>query len=100
MAPTSSTTDIRSPQTAPPAGTNPLAIVALVAAFLFPLAAIVCGHISLGQIRRSGQNGRGLAKTGLVLGYVFLALGTLIVILSSIAAMSAASDPTSGLSGY
>ncbi|NUU04829.1 DUF4190 domain-containing protein [Leifsonia sp. C5G2] len=100
MAPTSSTTDIRSPQTAPPAGTNPLAIVTLVAAFLFPLAAIICGHISLGQIRRSGQNGRGLAKTGLVLGYVFLAVWVLLLVLIVIGVMAAASDPTSGLSGY
>jgi hypothetical protein len=31
---------------------------------------IVFGHLSLSQIRRSGEDGRGLAIAGLVIGYV------------------------------
>lgn len=56
---------------APAAKTNVLAIIALVAAFVVPLAGIICGHIALGQIKRSGESGRGLALAGTVLGYVF-----------------------------
>jgi hypothetical protein len=71
--------------------TNPLAIAALVcgiagfcAAPPAAIAAIILGHISLGQIRRDGDEGYGLAKAGLILGYVALALGVLglIVILA------------------
>ncbi|WP_319455458.1 MULTISPECIES: DUF4190 domain-containing protein [unclassified Mycobacterium] len=58
----------------PPRQTNAWAIVALVAAFTFPPMAIVCGHVSLSQIKRTGDEGRGLAIAGLVVGYVFTAL--------------------------
>lgn len=65
---------------APQQRTNVLAIVALIAAFVIPLAAIICGHIALNQIKKTGENGRGLALAGTVLGYVFTVLGLLFVI--------------------
>ena len=59
---------------APPGpGYNPLAIVALLLAFAIPPAAIVLGHVALGQIRRSGQKGRDVGIIALVLGYVLTA---------------------------
>jgi hypothetical protein len=62
------------------APTNQLAIIALAAAILswvlFPvfgaLVAIVTGHIARGQIRRTGESGKGLALAALVIGYVHL----------------------------
>ena len=68
---------------APPAPprTNVLAIISFVAAFVVPIAAIVLGHISMSQLRTSGEQGRGLAIAGLVLGYVFTAFTVLFVIL-------------------
>lgn len=63
---------------APP--TNTLAIIALILGFLLPIGGIICGHIALGQIKRTGESGQGLAKAGLILGYVFTALTLLIVI--------------------
>ena len=39
-------------------------------AFLFAPLGIVLGYLSLSQIRRSGEDGRGLAIAGLVIGYV------------------------------
>ena len=60
--------------------TNVLAIISLIAAFVMPLAAIITGHIALSQIRRTGEQGEGLAKAGLILGYVFVAIGVLIAI--------------------
>jgi hypothetical protein len=73
------------PYAAPAAGvkTNTLAIIALIAAFLVPPAGIVCGHLALGQIKKSGEAGHGLAVAGTVLGYIFTALWAL-AILSSI----------------
>jgi hypothetical protein len=57
----------------PPQSTNTLAVVALVLAFVFAPAAIVCGHIARKQIRTSGESGDGLALAGLICGYVFTA---------------------------
>ena len=72
---------------APP--TNGLAIASLVCGvgtFVIGLSfipAIICGHIARGQIRRTGDAGRGMAITGLVLGIVgvmFVALVAVLVI--------------------
>ncbi|WP_396912916.1 DUF4190 domain-containing protein [Mycolicibacterium sp.] len=65
-------------QPAPP--TNPLAIVALIMAFVFPIVAVVLGHVSRAQIRRTGEGGYGLAVAGLVLGYIGVA-ATLVAIM-------------------
>ena len=54
---------------APP--TNTLAIVSLVLAFIISIGGIICGHIALAQIKRTGEGGRGLAIAGLIIGYVF-----------------------------
>ncbi|WP_433802679.1 DUF4190 domain-containing protein [Actinomycetospora sp. CA-084318] len=61
--------------------TNVLSIVALVAAFFVPLAAVVCGWVSLRQIARTGENGRPLAITALVLGGIGCALWILFWVL-------------------
>ena len=60
--------------------TNVLSIVSLVTSILgLAVVPIVLGHISLAQIRRTGEQGRVMAIIGLVLGYLTL-LGYLIVI--------------------
>jgi hypothetical protein len=58
--------------------TNTLAIVALILGFVLPLGGIIAGHIALGQIKRTGEGGHGLALAGTILGYVFTGLGLLI----------------------
>jgi hypothetical protein len=76
------------PSTAPAAGAgrpvNTLAIVAFIAAFVVPLAGIIVGHIALGQIKRTGEGGHGLALWGTILGYVFTILYIIIIIVSLI----------------
>jgi peptidyl-prolyl cis-trans isomerase B (cyclophilin B) len=67
------------PPPPPPRQTNAWAIVALVSAFTIPPVAIVCGHISLSQIKRTGDEGRVLAIAGLVIGYVLTALAVVFV---------------------
>jgi hypothetical protein len=60
--------------------TNSLAIAALVcgiAGFVTGITcipAIICGHIARGQIRRTGEQGDGMALAGLILGYVSVVL--------------------------
>lgn len=61
----------------PGPGTNVLAILALVFAFVFPLAGIVLGHLAKRQIRRTGEQGDQLATWGLVLSYIFTVLSVL-----------------------
>lgn len=69
-----------------PRRTNPLAIASLVcslAAFATGISAIVgiiLGHVALKQIRQSGEDGEGMAKAGLIIGYVLVVLGLLFVI--------------------
>jgi hypothetical protein len=63
------------PNTGPNTGTNTMAVLSVVFAFLFSPLGIVFGIIGRGQTRRTGQPGRGLATTGLVLSIVFLLAG-------------------------
>ncbi|MER7330423.1 MULTISPECIES: DUF4190 domain-containing protein [unclassified Micromonospora] len=60
-----------------PGGTNVLAILSLVLAFVFAPAGIVLGHLAKRQIRSTGEEGDQLATWGLVLSYVFTGLGLL-----------------------
>ena len=60
--------------------TNGLAVASLIAGFLWlgwfgSIAAVIFGHVALGQIKRSGgrETGGGLAIAGLVLGYMGVA---------------------------
>ena len=64
-----------------PARTNPLAIASLACGigqiFLGPLStfpAIVLGHMARREIRRTGEDGTGMATAGLVLGWTGFAL--------------------------
>ncbi|MET9325512.1 DUF4190 domain-containing protein [Tsukamurella sp. NPDC003166] len=61
--------------------TNGFAIAALVSSLVLAPLGIIFGHISLRQIRRTGEGGRGLAIAGLVVGY----LGTIAALVSATA---------------
>lgn len=61
--------------------TNVLAIVSLVTSIIgFSLVGVICGHIGLNQINRTGENGRGLAIAGLIIGYVGIALSIIAIV--------------------
>jgi hypothetical protein len=55
---------------------NTLAVVSLATALtgFGVVAGIITGHISLAQIKRTGENGRPLALAGVVIGYASIAL--------------------------
>jgi hypothetical protein len=68
--------------------TSPPAIAALVCGILafcglgpLAIAAIICGHKALRQIRRTGGEGDGLARAGLILGYLAMAMTALIILI-------------------
>ncbi len=65
--------------------TNGFAIGALVCGIVpvfLGIPAVVLGHTARGQIRKSGERGDGMAVTGLVLGYLWLSLAALIILVS------------------
>lgn len=53
--------------------TNTFAFLAIIFAFISPIAGIVFGHMGLSQIRRKGEAGRGIGLTGLIISYASLA---------------------------
>ena len=79
-----------------PARTNVLAIVSLVASVVgafvpgLPLVGIICGHIALGQIKRTGEQGRGMALAGTIIGYAGIVLFAIaLIVLFALAASGA-----------
>jgi heme/copper-type cytochrome/quinol oxidase subunit 2 len=80
------------PAPAPVAGprTNVLAIIALIAAFVIPLAGIIVGFIAQNQIKQTGEAGAGLAKAGIILGFVFTILGIIGIIIYAVSLASLA----------
>ncbi|SDE26224.1 peptidyl-prolyl cis-trans isomerase B (cyclophilin B) [Mycolicibacterium neoaurum] len=72
--------------------TNSLAVAALICGILVAPLGIVFGHISLYQIKRSGDEGRGMAIAGLVLGYLLTAFGVLVLIVAIVATRAVVED--------
>ena len=71
---------------AAPAGTtlektNTFAFLAIIFAFLSPIAGIVFGHMGLSQIKRNGDAGRGIALTGLIISYAYFVLIALFLVI-------------------
>jgi hypothetical protein len=86
------------------ATTNSLAITSLIcgiAQFMFgPLAtipAVVCGHMARSQIRRTGEQGAGMALAGLILGWIGVGF-TVLVVIAAVAIVAAVSSG-SGVGG-
>jgi hypothetical protein len=61
-------------------------IAALTVGWVIPLpfgiAAVILGHIGLVQVKKSGEQGRTYAITGLVTGYISVAIGLIVTILA------------------
>jgi Domain of unknown function (DUF4190) len=66
--------------------TNTLAIVSLVASLIGLVSGvgfivgIICGHLALSQIKKTGEEGRGLAIAGLIIGYVGILISIILTI--------------------
>lgn len=54
--------------------TNGMAIAGFVTSLFFPVIGLVLSAIALGQIKRNGGKGKGLATAGLVIGIIFTLL--------------------------
>ena len=64
---------------------NTLSIVAFILAFFVAILGVILGHVSLNQIKKTGERGRALAIWALVLGYLGI-LGYIIIIITAVAA--------------
>lgn len=60
---------------------------------LVSLAAVITGHIGKNQIKQTGEGGNGMATTGLITGYIGLALVLLSICIISIVAIAGGSIP-------
>jgi hypothetical protein len=86
------------------ASTNGMAIASLacgigqlLAGFPAGIAAIILGHMARRRIRETGQQGSGLARAGLILGYIGT-VGLLLLVLLVVAVVSVhSSQPASPL---
>ena len=65
---------------------NTLSIVSIATAAsgFGAVAGIISGHVALSQLKRTDERGRGLALTGVILGYGYLAFGLGSMILGSV----------------
>lgn len=61
--------------------TNTFAFLSIILAFFSPVAGIVFGHMGLSQIKRTGDSGRGIALTGLIIGYASFAFLAIFLVL-------------------
>jgi hypothetical protein len=71
----------------PQSNLNNLPLFALIGAFVIPLAGIILGHLSLNYMKKgqlSDQN-QGMAKIGLILGYVFVGLSFIVGLVIAVA---------------
>lgn len=59
---------------------NHIAIIALILACIGGIPAFVFGHIALRQIAQTGERGRAIAIVATVLGYVWLAVGIILLL--------------------
>ena len=90
------------------APTNTMAIVSMISSIIgwfafgsLCIVGVILGHISLKQIKTSGEGGRGMALTGLIMGYIGIAgwvIGLIIffIILGIAGASIAAAGVSSG----
>jgi peptidyl-prolyl cis-trans isomerase B (cyclophilin B) len=62
--------------------TNGIAIAALISSFFVSVLGIILGFVALNQIKTSGEQGRGLALAGIIIGFVAVGITILIIILN------------------
>jgi len=71
--------------------TNTMAILAIIFGIGGGWGGILFGHIALSQIRRTGEQGHGLALAGLICGYIGTAAGLIVMIVFIVLAASGVS---------
>lgn len=73
----------------PQAPSNGLAVAAIIAVWFSSVAGLVLGAIALRQIRVTGQSGRGMALTAVIVGSIVTGLSIVLAIVYFVAILSA-----------
>ena len=71
--------------------TNGLALASVIVVWFGAVVGVILGHIALSQVKRSGEQGRGLALTAVIAGWTLIGVSILtgvILILLSLSAPS------------
>ena len=68
-----------------PQKTNALAIASLISSFFVSVLGIILGFVALNQIKKTGEQGRGLALAGIIIGFVAVGITVLIIVLQVVA---------------
>lgn len=82
--------------------TNTLAVLSLITAFFMNLVGLILGIIALGQIKKTGEGGKGLAIAGIIISSIGMVIGLLFAVLffmGLIAASTLPDDPSSESGG-
>ena len=64
--------------------TNVLAIIGLVLSIFFPVVGAIVGHVALNQIKKTGEEGRGIALAAVIVGWTLTGLAIIAVIVAAI----------------
>lgn len=81
------------PSHSAPATTNVMAILSLVFAFVFTPLGIIFGAIGLNQIKKTGEEGKGLAIAGLITSSIFTLFWIIYIVFVIIVFIAAANEP-------
>jgi hypothetical protein len=73
-----------------------MAILSLVMAFVFAPAGLILGIVARKQIRRTGEDGAGLALAGIICGGIFTAIFVLLIVFWIIALVAFSSSGSFG----
>ena len=73
-------------------GWNVMAIVGFILAFFISVVGVILGFVALSQIKRTGEQGRGLAIAATIIGFVEIAIGIIVFIFVAIGLGIAASQ--------
>ncbi|MFF1878875.1 DUF4190 domain-containing protein [Leifsonia sp. NPDC058230] len=62
-------------------GYNTLAIVGFILSFFVNVVGVILSFVALSQIKRTGEQGRGLAIAGIIIGFAEIAFGIIFTII-------------------
>lgn len=79
---------------------NTLSIISFISAFVIPLVAVITGHISLSQIKKTKERGRPLAIWGTVLGYLGMVATIIVTLVIVIGGALAATSVSESIASY
>jgi peptidyl-prolyl cis-trans isomerase B (cyclophilin B) len=73
-------------------GYNTMSIVAFILAFFISVVGVILGFVALSQIKRTGEQGHGLALAAIIIGFAEILLGIILTIFFIAIAIGAANS--------